>query len=122
MAILIVDDEEMNRKVLEEILDDAGYETVHAEDGVEAIAKLKEHGNVEVVLLDRMMPNMNGMEVMREMQSNPDWARIPVIFQTAAGAPKDVIEGSSAGAYYYLTKPYEETLVLSIVRAALRGD
>mgnify|MGYP001164071026 CR=1 FL=1 len=120
MAILIVDDDELNRKILEEILEDASYVTISAEDGVQAMEQMKANAaDIELVLLDRMMPNMDGMQVMEEMKKHDNLQGIPVIMQTAASAPKDVIEGAGTGVYYYLTKPYDEQIVLSIVRAAL---
>lgn len=119
MKILIVDDDELNRKILEEILSDAGFDTVSAEDGVVALEKLEAYPDITVVLLDRMMPRMDGMEVMQRINEHPQWKHKAVIMQTAAGKPQEVIEGSSTGVYYYLTKPFNEQIVLSIVRAAI---
>lgn len=119
MKILIVDDDELNVKILEEILEDADFQTVSAENGLEAMDRLKEHADVELILLDRMMPKMDGMQFMEEIKKQPEWENTPIIMQTAANQPKEVIEGTSAGAYYYLTKPFDEQVVLSVVRAAI---
>ena len=66
-----------------------------------------------------MMPNMDGMTFMKEFAKRPEWAYKKVIMQTAANQPKDVIEGKTTGVYYYLSKPFESEIVLSIVRAAI---
>ena len=119
MKILIVDDDRLNRKVLSTMLHDAGFETVQATDGLEALKALENDNDIKVILLDRMMPNMDGMEFMREFSKRAQWVYKKVIMQTAANQPKDVIEGKSTGAYYYLTKPFDSTILLSVVRAAI---
>lgn len=119
MKILIVDDDELNRKILKEILEDGEFESVEACDGLEAFDMLKKESDIGLILLDRRMPNMDGMQFMEEMRNRPEYKDIPVIMQTAANSPREVIEGSSTGVYYYLTKPYDEQIVISIVRAAL---
>lgn len=117
--ILVIDDDEMNRKILIGILEEHDFTVVQAEDGVEGMKRLQENPDVSVILLDRMMPNMNGMEFMDQFRRNPKWARIPVIMQTAANHPKHIVEGNRTGVYYYLTKPFEEEMVISLVRSAL---
>ncbi len=119
MKILIVDDDELNVKILEEILEDAEFDTVSAENGVQALERLREHDDIAIILLDRMMPVMDGMQFMEEIKKHPEWADKPVIMQTAANQPKEVIEGSASGVYYYLTKPFDEQIVLSVIRAAI---
>lgn len=120
--ILIVDDEINNIKLLTGDLEDDGYSNfLSARDGLEALKILEtEKDNIDLVLLDRMMPKMDGMEVMRHLKSNPEISHIPVIMQTAAAAKEQMLEGIAAGVYYYLTKPYDEETMLAIVRAALR--
>lgn len=118
MKILVVDDDDLNIKILNEILYDAKFTTVTAEDGEQALARLQEHDDIDIILLDRMMPNMDGMAFMEELKKRPEYVGMPVIMQTAAASVQDVIEGSNSGVYYYLTKPYEENMVLSVVRAA----
>lgn len=118
--ILIVDDEPFNLDILEEYLQDAGYKVLKAEDGTEALSHLNRCAeSIDVVLLDRMMPNMNGMEVLSHMKQANLWSQIPVVLQTAVGSPDSVREGLQAGAYYYLTKPYEKNMLLAIVSAAV---
>lgn len=120
LRVLIVDDEPMNLDLMQEDLEGAGYETVEAENGEEAWALLQEDQQFEVILLDRMMPKMDGMEVLRRVRKEDSLKDIPVILQTAASASEQVVEGIEAGAYYYLTKPYSRELLLSIVDSAIQ--
>jgi CheY-like chemotaxis protein len=118
--ILIVDDEPNNVLILKTDLEDEGYDILSASDGVEGLEQLERHGAaIHLILLDRMMPRMNGMELMYRVKEHPIYRRIPVIMQTAAAAKEQVQEGIKAGVYYYLTKPYELEVLYSIVRAAL---
>lgn len=119
--VLIVDDEEVNASFLTEVLEDASFLTVVATDGLEALGMLQQFPDIDIILLDRMMPNMDGISTMEEIRKNPKWAVKPVIMQTAAGSTSDVIEGSATGVYYYLTKPFDDNMVLSVVQAAV-GD
>lgn len=117
--VLIVDDEPFNLEILSEYLQSAGYNLLKAEDGTEALSHLNRCAeSIDVVLLDRMMPNMNGMEVLAHMKQSPEWHHIPIILQTAVGSPDSIREGLQAGAYYYLTKPYEKSMLLAVVSAA----
>jgi CheY-like chemotaxis protein len=117
--ILVVDDEPVNLEIIAEYLDDPSYTLTSAEDGQVAWDYLQTGAAVDLVLLDRMMPRMNGMEVLKRLKSEERFRDIPVIMQTAASSPAQVREGIAAGAYYYLTKPYEPDTLLGIVRAAL---
>lgn len=118
--ILVVDDDELNRKIIADMLEEHHFTVVSAEDGVEGMKRLTENPDVAVILLDRMMPNMNGMEFMEQMRKNSKWARIPVIMQTAANHPKHMMEGNKAGVYYYLTKPFEEEMMIMLVKTAIQ--
>ena len=118
MKILVVDDDELNRKILNDILVEESFTVLQAGDGAQALQMLEEDDNIKIILLDRMMPNMNGMEFMEKFSANAKWRHKKVIMQTAANQPKDVIEGNATGIYYYLTKPFDEDIVLSIVRSA----
>lgn len=120
--ILIVDDEPVNVEILLELLEDAGYELETAGDGLEAWGKLESHPDrYDVVLLDRMMVPMNGLEVLQRIKSHPVLQGMPVILQTALASKDDLLAGIKAGAYYYLTKPFEEDLLRSVVSTAV-GD
>lgn len=119
-TILAVDDESNNLRALKLDLEDSGYEVIPANDGLEGWDSLQlNKGKIKAILLDRMMPNMNGMEFMKKIKAQADVANIPVIMQTAAAEKEQVIEGINAGVYYYLTKPYDKNLMLSIVTSAV---
>lgn len=119
-TILAVDDEDFNLQILETDLWEAGFEVITAKDGLEALQKLATGPAVDIVVLDRMMPRMDGMEVLRRMKDDPAYRDIPVIMQTAAAQSHQVEEGIKAGAYYYLAKPYDDQMLVGIVRAALQ--
>ena len=119
-SILVVDDELFNLEILSEQLDDAGYEAVTAENGLEAWTVLENRPErFAAVLLDRMMPVMDGMEVLSRIKKHATLKTLPVIMQTAKAAKDDVLEGLQAGAHYYLTKPFEEEQMLAIVKTAV---
>lgn len=117
--MLIVDDHALDRKLLRAHLAPEGYAIETAEDGVEAWGKL--HANPErfdVVLLDRTMPRMDGMQLLTQMKESDTLRMLPVILQTAAARHDQIVEGIRAGAYYYLTKPYDVEMLRSVVRTA----
>lgn len=118
--VLIVDDEPFNLEILSEHLHDAGYETATATDGEDAWEVLQaDRQGFDTILLDRMMPRMDGMQVLAKLKQHPDFQHIPVVMQTAVGAAENVQEGLAAGAYYYLIKPFQREMLLAIVAAAV---
>ena len=122
-VILVVDDEPLNLDIIEEFLTGNGqsYIVERANDGVEAMEKLEaDYNKYDVVLLDRMMPRMSGMEVLEKMSAHPELKYIPVILQTAKVSKEDILEGLKAGAYYYLTKPFTSDMLHSIVKTAVK--
>ncbi len=121
--ILVVDDEPLNLAIIEEYLcEEPSYALDTAEDGECAWTALEAaRPCYDLVILDRMMPVLDGMALLRRMKGDARFADVPVIMQTAAAAPDQVREGLAAGAYYYLTKPYEPETLCAVVRAAI-GD
>ena len=119
--ILLVEDEIIFAEIIEEVLADGGFSCRHAEDGQEAWRFLTEEGDTsfDAILLDRLMPRMDGIELLAKIKANPGLEQIPVIMETAAGDSASVQEGLNAGAYYYLIKPFEPKILLSIVKAAV---
>lgn len=118
-TVLVIDDEPNNLQLLKLDLED-DYEVITAEDGAIGLEALRKNkADVKAVLLDRMMPNMDGMEFMKHLKADDDISNIPVIMQTAAAEKSQVIEGIHSGVYYYLTKPYDPAIMLSIVDAAV---
>lgn len=120
--ILIVDDEAMNLDILNEYLCDAGYTTITALDGRAGLRQLEDHPDISVILLDRMMPGIDGIAFMEKLARNPKFRDIPVIMQTAASSSKEILEGLRTGVFYYLTKPFERDVILNVVRAALENS
>lgn len=121
ILILAVDDEALNLEILIEYFEDEETLTLlTAESGEAAWALLQnpEH-HFKAILLDRMMPGMDGICLLKRIKSEPRIAGIPVIMQTAASSAQHIREGLEAGAYYYLTKPYRRDTLMAIVRAAL---
>ncbi|UXY14931.1 response regulator [Chitiniphilus purpureus] len=117
--VLVVDDEPFNLEILTEHLQDAGYDVVPAEDGEAAWNVLVRDHAFDAVLLDRMMPRMDGMALLARLKQQPELADVPVVMQTAVGAAENVREGLAAGAYYYLIKPFQRDMLLAIVAAAV---
>ncbi len=117
--ILAIDDEEFNLDILNDYLEDANYTVITACDGVDGLEKLRANPDVSVIVLDRMMPRMDGMTFLKEVKADAAFKDIPVIMQTAAASLQQMAEGIKAGVYYYLTKPYEDEMLLGIVRSAL---
>lgn len=120
-TVLAVDDEPNNLRALRLDLEDGGYNVLTARDGVEGWEVLNANAShIQAILLDRMMPNMDGMEFMKKLKSS-ELSRISVIMQTAAAEKEQVVQGIKAGVYYYLTKPYDKDIMLSIVQAAVEN-
>ena len=122
-VILVVDDEPLNLDIIEEFLTGKGqnYTVETAIDGIEAMEKLEANSTkYDVVLLDRMMPRMSGMEVLEKMSAHSELKHIPVILQTAKVSKEDILEGLKAGAYYYLTKPFTSDILHSVVKTAVK--
>lgn len=118
--ILVVDDEPFNLEIIGDVLDDPSFEVVKAENGEAALSLMVDMKRLpHLLILDRMMPVMDGMELLRRIKADARFAAIPVIMQTAASSPEQVAEGIAAGAWYYLPKPYAPKDLLTIVRAAL---
>lgn len=117
--ILVVDDVADNVEILRMRLTSLGYEVVVASDGEEALAAVARE-LPDLVLLDIMMPRIDGLEVVRRMKADASLPFIPVILVTARASPKDVVAGLDAGGDDYLTKPIDHGALVARVRAMLR--
>lgn len=118
--ILIVDDDEVNLDVLVECLKDESYELIQAHDGAQALDLFRnDPKGFDAMVLDRMMPGMDGLEVIAELKADERFKWTPVVMQTAAASPDEICEGCEAGVFFYLTKPFEQQTLLRIVRAAV---
>lgn len=121
--ILAVDDEKDALKILRLHLEGAGYEVLTATDGEDALAMVEKHPDLDCILLDRMMPKMDGMEFIKRLKAIGSRHRhIPVIMQTAKKEDSDVYEGINAKAIHYLTKPFTHERLLSIVETVIRDQ
>jgi len=117
--ILIVDDEPFNVDLLEQQLEELGYETVSATNGQEALDKVATE-TPDLILLDVMMPIMDGFTVCRILKDSDETRLIPIVIMTALGAVEDRIKGIEAGADDFLTKPVDERELLARIQTTLR--
>ncbi|MBD2453096.1 response regulator [Nostoc sp. FACHB-87] len=117
-SILVVDDVPINIKILLEILTQAGYRVSVAKNGKSALEKVEE-AIPNLILLDVMMPGMDGFETCRILKANPKTKDIPIIFMTALSEPVNKIKGLQLGAVDYITKPIEHEEVLARINVHL---
>lgn len=117
--LLVVDDEPINLDIIADCLGDQ-HRLVFARDGQEAWETINARPDYfDGVILDRIMPRLDGIEVLRRLKADPRFRDVPVIMQSGADSSEQVAEGLAAGAWYYLAKPYSSKALKSIVVAAL---
>src|SRR5215218_1033170 len=117
--ILVVDDNEANRDILDTRLKAHGYNVLQAADGEEALAATREH-LPDLILLDIMMPKIDGIEVCRRIKADATLPFTPIILVTAKSDSKDVVAGLEAGADEYLIKPLDQTALVARLKSVLR--
>ena len=117
--ILVVDDNETNRDILVTRLNVHGYELLQAADGEEALAAARQH-RPDLILLDIMMPKIDGIEVTKQLKADSSMPFTPIILVTAKADSKDVVAGLEAGADEYLTKPVDQLALVARVKSVLR--
>jgi class 3 adenylate cyclase len=117
--ILVVDDMPANVHILQLRLSAQGYEVLTATDGEAALATARE-ALPDLILLDVMMPKVDGLEVCRQLRADPAFPFTPIIMVTAKADPKDVVAGLEAGGDEYLTKPVDQTALVARVKSMLR--
>jgi adenylate cyclase len=117
--VLIADDNEANRDILARRLDAHGYDLLMAADGEEALSCAREK-LPDLILLDIMMPKMDGLEVCRQLKGDKSLPFIPIILVTARADTKDIVAGLDIGADEYLTKPVDQSALVARVRSILR--
>ena len=119
--VLVVDDVPANVEILSFHLEDEGYEVIEAQSGEQALGILQStEKEIDLILLDVMMPVMSGLDVLAQVKRNPETDNIPVILVTANADDQNVAEGLDMGAFDYIIKPYSLVVLLARVRAALR--
>ncbi len=117
-VVLVVDDDEDNIRIVSTILLARGYEVRLARDGRGAVESIRQQ-RPDLVLLDVMMPGMDGMQVLDHIRADPRTTSLPVILVTAKTADQDLLDGYRAGAQYYVTKPFTSRQLLYAISLVL---
>jgi CheY-like chemotaxis protein len=116
--VLCVDDEPANLKLLENILVPRGYDVINVASGEDALRKIKAQ-TIDLVLMDLMLPGMDGLQVSRKIKDNKKYRNIPIIMLTAHTGVESYIKSLSNEVFAYLQKPFETDALIRTVRAAL---
>jgi putative two-component system response regulator len=117
-TILIVEDNDITRQGLQIILENGGYNTLTASDGIEAL-KIMEVDKPDFILSDIAMPGMDGYEFYQQIRTRPEWVAIPFVFLTARGGREEVYKGKMLGVEDYLVKPIDREELLATIRSRL---
>ena len=117
MKILVVDDEPRMRKLVRDFLNKRDFEVLEAGDGMTALDIFYEEGDIDLIVLDVMMPKMDGYEVLKEIR---DTSKVPVIMLTARSDERDELMGFENGADEYITKPFSPKILVARIDAILR--
>jgi two-component system, cell cycle response regulator len=119
--ILAVDDDRTMLMAIEARLNQLGYNVITAVNGKTACEEIKKHHDkIDAILLDRMMPDINGIKIVQWLKSQKNLTKPPVIMQTGSDKPEQIKEGLDAGVFYYLTKPLSVEILKSVVSSAVR--
>lgn len=116
--ILVVDDSALMRRLLQQVLQAAGYDVVCAADGQEGLDKVAAE-KPDLVIMDRNMPKVDGMEALRVLRANPATRSLPVLMASARLEPADAAEIQAAGANGLVPKPFQSKQLLAIIRQHL---
>jgi two-component system chemotaxis response regulator CheY len=116
--IISVDDSSTMRRMVSFTLKSAGYDVIEAGDGAEALTVLKVR-SVDLVISDINMPNLNGIELTRQLRSHPAYGRTPIILLTTESDPQKKAEGRAAGATGWIVKPFSQEQLLAVVAKVL---
>jgi two-component system cell cycle response regulator DivK len=117
-CILVVEDQADNRRILRDMLSNAGYELVEAESGEEALTAVETH-RPDLILMDIQLPVMDGYEATRRIRSNPDLKSVPIIAVTSYALAGDEAKALAAGCSAYVTKPFSPRALLAKVQEHL---
>ncbi len=122
MSILIVEDDEISGKILEANLEKLNYETIVARNGKEALEYLSRVPEIQLVIMDIMMPEINGLELLAKVKRTPEWKDIPVIMCTSLANAETIRKAMCMGSKYYLMKPINPKMLRQKVAEVLRND
>ena len=117
LKIMVVDDESRMRKLVRDFLEKKGYAVIEAQDGEEAVDKFFETNDIALIILDVMMPRMDGWQVCREIRG---YSKVPIIMLTAKSDEKDELLGFELGIDEYISKPFSPKILVARVEAILR--
>lgn len=119
MKVLIVDDEDPIRELISYNISRDGFTPVEAQSGREAL-RLARSVRPDIIILDLMLPDMNGLDVCRELKADPELALIPIIMESAKTDDSDIVAGLELGADDYISKPFSPKVLVARVRSVLR--
>lgn len=117
IKILVVDDESRMRKLIRDFLEREGYQIIEAADGVEAIDRFYENKEIDLIILDVMMPRMDGWQVCKEVRA---YSRVPIMMLTARAEEQNELKGFELGVDEYMTKPFSPKILVARVGALLK--
>ncbi|HEY0780914.1 MAG TPA: response regulator [Thermoanaerobaculia bacterium] len=118
--VLVVDDSKLMHKMFEVML--RQYALVYASDGRQALDRLRDHPDIDLILLDINMPNMNGLEFLAELRSETGRAELPVIIISTEGREESTTRGIEAGASAYIKKPFHSEEILEVISQIAKGS
>jgi len=123
MKILFVEDSGIMRKSMIKMATASGYKTVEAENGAEALARLRKHGSsIDLIIMDWNMPVMDGYETLLKIKGSQEYSHIPVLMATADGVEEDVVKAVKAGAAGYLIKPFSPEDLVDKIKSLVSPD
>ena len=117
VKILVVDDESRMRKLVKDFLEREGYQVIEAGDGMEAMEQFYDEKDIALIILDVMMPRMDGWQVCREVRQS---SKVPIIMLTARSEERDELQGFDLGVDEYISKPFSPKILVARVEAILR--
>ena len=121
MKILVADDDPISRRLIQSCLTEAGYDVSVAVDGAEALEKISRSDSPRVLVLDRTMPHVDGVDVCRAIRKKAMEPDVYIILLTGKGEREEIVEGFEAGADDYITKPFSPRELVARIRSVLRG-
>ena len=123
MKALVIDDSSAMRQILEQIMNDLSFEVYQAKDGRDGLRQLKEHDDIDVVLVDWNMPDINGIEFVEVVRARPVHQELPIVMVTTEMEPSSMLKAMVAGVDEFVTKPFEAaTLVEKLKRIGVKAS